>query len=186
MAKKFSLMLAAIAVIAFAIPAFASASEATLPEGTRAPVGTAITGTGNDIILQSNLLGTITCEKLNLNGKITKNDGTTIEGSGENSSPTQAGCKNGTKEVKVTSVNLESLKSSVSGSGTVSFSSVVDVGTLTCTFTGTNVAGSYTPGTDTLSFSSATGVVGSPAACGTAKLSGSFTLESGTTPLILM
>lgn len=186
MAKKFSLMMAAAAVIALTIPAFASAVEVTLPAGTRAPVGTSITGTGNDIILQSNLLGSITCENLNLNGEITKNDGTTVEGSGANTSPTQAGCKNGTKEVKITTFNITNVKSTVAGSGTATFTSIWDTGTLSCTLTGTKVPYTYAVGSNVITFSSASGITGSPAACGTGKLSGSFALEQTGTEIKLI
>lgn len=181
MAKKFSLILAAVAVLAIAVPALASASKATLPAGTLAPIGTQITGTGTSIIFQSNLLGPISCEKLNLNGSITVNNGTTVEGSGSNTNPTQAGCKNGTREVKITSVELTSVKSTVAGSGTASFIIHWDTGTLTCTFTGTSVPYTYALGGNVLSFSSASGITGSPASCGTMKLSGSFALEQAGT-----
>jgi hypothetical protein len=181
MAKKLSLMLAAVAALAFAIPSIASASEATLPAGTRAPVGTVIVGTGSDIILQSSLLGKITCSTLNLNGEITVNNGTTVEGKGENVSPTQTGCVNGSKAVTVTEVEITRLFSNTSGTGSVSFTSKVDIGSeLKCTFTGTNVDFTYTSGTDTITFTNAAGVTGTPGACGTAKLTASFTLESPT------
>jgi hypothetical protein len=189
MAKKLSLMLAAVAVLAFAVPSIASASEATLPAGTRAPVGTKIVGTGTDVILQSSLLGKITCSTLNLNGEITKNDGTTVEGSGANVSPTQSGCVNGEKAVNVTEVEVTKLFSTTTENekhekvltSTASFVAHVDVGPeLKCVFTGTNVPFTFTSGTDTITFTSAAGVVGVPAACGTAKLTASFTLESTT------
>jgi hypothetical protein len=186
MGKKFSLMLAAVAILAFAIPSMANATVATI-EGSPAPKNTSITGTGSDIILQSNLLGTITCSTLNLKGEITLNDGTTVEGKGKNVEPTQAGCKNGEKAVTVTSVELENLKSTTTGSATVSFVAKVDIASLECTFTGTNVPGTFTSGSNVLSFSeaTATGIKGAPAACGTSKLKGNFALESGSTALIL-
>jgi hypothetical protein len=187
MAKKFSLLLAAVAVLAFAIPSMASASKATDPVNTLVPVGSEVTGTGTDIILQSNLLGTITCATLNLNGKITKNDGTTVEASGANVSPTQAGCKNGTKTVTVTSVELTKLFSEVSNTGYVNFVAKVDVAELACTFTGLEVPFTYTTGTNVLKFASGAGVTSSPASCGTAKLTGEFALETkGTTTQIVL
>jgi hypothetical protein len=185
MAKKLSFMLAAVAVLAFAIPSMASATVATLPAGTVAPVGTKFTTTGTDFILKSNLLGTITCATLNLNGEITKNNGTEVEASGENSSPTQAGCKNGEKPVKITKFATLNISESVLGFVIWSFTIKIHIGELECTFTGKNINGTYTSGTNVLKFSEASGVTGSPAACGTAKLSGQFALESGSTPLIL-
>jgi hypothetical protein len=180
MAKKFSLMLAAVAVLAFAIPSIASATEATLPAGTRAPLGTQIVETGNDVILQSTLLGKITCSTLNLNGEITKNDGTTVEGSGENFAPTQSGCVFGEKAVIITHISTK-LFSNEKGKGIFSFTTLVNIGSeIKCTFTGTNVPFTFTSGTDTISFSSAGGISGIPPACGTLKLTASFTLESTT------
>jgi hypothetical protein len=188
MAKKLSLMFLAFAVVAVAIPAIAGATTATLPKGTVAPVGTTITGTGSDVILQSNLLGTITCSTLNLNADITKNSGGTVEASGDNVNPTQSGCVNGSKAVTVTEVEITRVFSNTSGSGSASFVARLDIGSeLKCTFTGTNVAFTFTSGTNVIKFSSAAGVSGSPAACGTLKLTGEFALEQGgtSTPLIL-
>lgn len=184
MAKKLSLVLAAVAVLAFAIPAVASASKATL-NGALAPVGTQITGTGSDVTLNSELLGAITCETLNLNGEITKNDGTNVEGSGTNVSPTQAGCKNGKKAVTVTKVVVTKLASSVSGHGVLSFTSKVDVGTLECEFSATEIEGTYVSGTNVLKAEGAGPVIATPSSCGNATLTGSFALESESTPLIL-
>lgn len=188
MAKKFSLLLAAVAVLAFAIPSMASATKATLPAGTLAPVGTSIVGTGTDVTLKSSLLGTITCSTLNLNGSITKNNGTVVEGSGATSAPTQSGCKNGTKSVNVTSVVLTKLFSEKESKGTASFEATVDVGSeLVCKFTGTNVAGTFTSGTNVLKFSGATGVTASPASCGTSTLTAEFALEkSGTSESLIL
>jgi hypothetical protein len=192
MAKKLSLLIAAIAVLAFAVPSLASAAEATIPAGTRAPVGTEITGTGTSVTLNSATLGNITCATLTLNGKITKNDGTTVEGSGETSSPTQTGCNNGAERpVTVTKVVLTKLAASGTGTGTkaatVSFTATVDLPAgVVCNFTGTNVAGSYTSGTNVLKFASATGIT-STGGCSTAKLSAEFALEkTGTTTALIV
>jgi hypothetical protein len=192
MAKKLSLLLAAVAVLAFAIPSMASAAEATLPAGTLAPVGTEITATGKNVTLNLSTLGNITCATLNLNGKITKNDGTTVEGSGETSAPTQSGCNNGAERpITVTRTVITRLRASGTGSGTksavVAFSTVWDFPAgVVCNFTGTNVAGTYVSGTNVLKFANATGI-SSTGGCGTAKLTGEFALEkAGTsTPLIL-
>src|ERR1700733_11750530 len=133
MAKKLSLLFAAVAVLAFAIPSMASAAEATVPAGTRAPVGTLITGTGKNVILTSSTLGEIKCATLELKGEITKNDGTTVEGSGNNTKPTQTGCENGPgRPVTVASVNLTKLFANGTATGkttvkpaTVSFTAEV-------------------------------------------------------------
>jgi hypothetical protein len=197
MAKKLSLLIAAIAVLAFAVPSMASAAEATCPAGTKCPVGTEITGAGTNINLTSSTLGEINCESLTLKGAITKNDGTTVEGSGNNVSPTQAGCFNKEKSrpVTVTEVNLTSLvaseaaKAGSSRNGTVSFTATVDLPAgIVCKFTGTKVPGTYVSGANpaVLSFNKGAGIT-STGGCGTATLDGSFKLSktSGGSALVI-
>ena len=191
MLKKFSLLMVAVAVLAVAVPAMASATElntkSTGGEATRVPLNTVVTGTGSEVTLTSSTLGTIKCKKLNLKGKVTTNNGTTVEASSAAETPVQETCLNGTKAVNVTSVTLTKLFSNTTGTGTVSFTATVDVGPeLECTFTGTNVAGTWTSPSSTLTFTSATGVTSTPPACGTAKLDGVFSLEVGSSAVFLV
>lgn len=187
MIKKFTLLPAAVAVLAFAVPSLASASKVTLPAGTLAPVGTAIKTTGSDIIQKSNTLGALTCSLLNLNGQITKNDGSTVEAAGTTTTPEQSGCVNGTKSIIFTSIEITKLISTVSGSGTMSYVAKEDIGTLACTFTGTSVPFTYTVGGSAIKFTEATGITSSPAACGTIKLTGEFKLEkTGTSTAMIL
>jgi hypothetical protein len=183
--RKFPIALTLIVVLACITSSAASASSATSPAGTLTPVGTRFTTTGSDLIMQSSLLGTITCSILNLNGEITKNSGGVVEGSGANSSPTQSGCKNGEKAVTITSFEISKFFTSTAGSGTWTFKMVTDISSLSCTYTGTSVPFTYTTGTNVMNFSSASGVTGSPASCGTTKISGTFALEAGSTKSIL-
>jgi hypothetical protein len=177
--------LAATVVLAATASSAAYASSATT-SGVPTPVGTQFTTTGGDLAMKSNLLGTITCSTLTLKGEITKNSAGTVEAAGANTSPTQTGCKNGEKAVSITRFDITKLLTTTSGSGTWSFKMVTDVGSLTCTYTGSNVPFSYTPGASSIQFSEASGVTGSPASCGSTKISTSFSLESGTsTPLVL-
>jgi hypothetical protein len=197
MAKKLSLLLAAVAVLAFAIPSMASAAGVTSKAGTFAPVGTEITGTGTEINLKSSTLGNIICGKLTLHGKLTLNNGTNFAGEGVAETPKTENCKNGTKTVVVTSVSLTNLHNTAVteaevkegvGTGVASFTATVDVGTeLECTFTGKEIKGKYKVGGSALEFTEAlsTGITSSPAACGTAKLIGNFPLEIGSTAVIL-
>jgi hypothetical protein len=194
MVKKFSMLLAAVAVLAIAVPAMANATElntkSTGGAGTRVPVNTVVTGTGANISLTSSTLGTINCKKLNLKGKVTVNNGTTVEASNAGEAPEQETCLNGTKPVNVTNVTLTKLFSNETGKGTASFTAVVDIknpeSELKCTFTGTNVPGTWTSPSSTITFSSAAGVTSTPAACGTAKLDGAFTLEVGSSAVFLI
>ena len=184
MAKKFSLLLAAVAVLAFAVPSMASAAKtATLTEGgVKVAVGATVVGTGTDVTLTSNLLGPITCEKITLIGKVTKNNTGEVEGAGVPEKPGQTGCKNNANPVVVTSVTLKNLFAEEANNAKASFSATIDIGTgaaeIECTFTGTNVPAEYTAGTDTVNFLTATVIIGSPAKCGNAKLTASFTLET--------
>jgi hypothetical protein len=184
--KKLSVLLGAIALLAFAIPstAFAGNPELTWETSTGSglkpvPIGTKIFGTGTDVNITSNPLGNITCGKLNLTGSLTVNSGNVVEGSGvEEPEPFQEECANGTNKVKVTSVHVTKLRTSESEKGTASFTSVVDVGELKCTFTGTNVPFTYVTNSDKLVFTKASGVVASPKGCGTVTLDGTFTFEA--------
>ncbi len=187
MVKKLSLLVAAVAVLAFAVPAMASASALTNPGGggELTAVGTAITGTGSNVVLKSSTLGEIKCETLTLSGKVVKNSGGEVEGSASNENPPTKNCKNGEKTVVVTKVELTKLFTSTSGSGTANFVAKIDVGSTACTFTGTSVPFTYTPKTTTgvITFTSAGGVSGG--ACGTAPLTGSFILKSSLGALTL-
>jgi hypothetical protein len=185
MVRKFTLLLAAVAVLAFAAPALANASSITSSAGKLTPVGTAITATGSDFTQTSNLLGSITCEKLNVKFTLTKNSGSAFEGSGTSEKPAQSGCRNGEKTLIYTSFDITNIASTTSGSGTLSFTAVEDIGTITCTVTGTAIPFTYTPGTSAIKFASAGPVTSKPAACGTEKIDASFALEIGSTPVIL-
>jgi hypothetical protein len=185
MVKKLGLLLVVAAALSLAVSATASASKVTQPAGVLVPVGTIITATGNDVTFTSSTLGATTCKKLTLKLTLTKNDGTTVEGSGNNANPAQEGCVNGTKSVITTSFNVSNLTSTSPGSGTMSFVVTEDIGTLECTYTGTKVPFTYVVGSDVITFNNAAGIVGTPAACGTAKLDATFTLEIGAAPVIL-
>lgn len=191
MVKKFSLFMAAVAVLAFAIPALASASPtATGVDGKSLPVGTEITATAittgvhGTPKLTSTILGTIECATLDITGTLTVNSGGTVTGN-SGGAFTSTTCTNKGNPVSVTSIVVNDLVTTVSGKATVHFTSVIDVAGLTCTFTGTNIPGTYTLGTDILTFNKAATVDGSPAGCGNATFDGEFTLEyytPGTSP----
>jgi hypothetical protein len=187
MTKRLSLVLAAVAMLTYAIPSMAGAAKATLPEGALAPVGTSITLTGTDLTFKSNILGAIRCATLNLNAQITENTGTVVEGSGSNVNPTQTGCVNGKKAFNITEVVITKLKAeevkAAGESARATFSATIktDIGELDCTFTGTKVEGIYVSGKNILKFSEASSLVGSPGQCGTSLLTGEFALEQAGT-----
>jgi hypothetical protein len=177
MLKNIRLLLALTTAMALALPAVASATVATYPAGTYAPVGTAVTATGKDITLNSSLLGAITCELLNWNGEVFFNSGGTVQINGMTSYPIQSGCRNGLKSVTVTNIWITGLSANSPFSGTLNFEETVDIASLTCHFSGAFVPFTYTSGTNVIKFSSASTVTAFPSACGTSKLSGEFSLE---------
>jgi hypothetical protein len=181
MIKKISLLLAAVAAVAFAVPAVAGAHSVTSPPFKLAPVGSVMTATGNDITINSNILGAITCEKLTTEVALTKNNGVLWEAAGAAAVPPQMGCKNGGKAVVVTKLQVTRLLAEAAGT-TMNFTATVDIGVapneVECTFTGVNVPFEYVAAEpDVIKFANAAGVAGVPVACGNAKLSGTFTLE---------
>jgi hypothetical protein len=189
MVKKLSLLLAAVAVLAFAVPAMASAHAVTSKAGTLAPKGTIITGTGSDVTLTSSVLGTITCTSLTLTGEITENNGTNVTGKGTSNNPPATGCTNNGNPVTVTSVAISRL--AAEGTETnASFVATIDIKkpseTLECTFTGTKVPFTYTVGGNSLVFKNAEGggILGTKG-CGSATLTASFAIEIGSTAVIL-
>ena len=186
MAKKFNLLMAAVAVLAFAVPAMASAAPSvTSKAGTLAPVGTIITGTSTNTELSTNL-GTLKCEKLIVKGKITENSGSSVKVTKEGEGTT-SGCKVGTEALTWTDLTLLNITSTVDKSGTVGLHFVMDLpGDVTCTYEGAAVPFTYTSGSDTITISG--NLKPTPAACGAeakTKFTGSYTLTIGSTPVIL-
>jgi hypothetical protein len=190
MFKKLSLLLAAVAVLAFAVPAMASAHKVTSSKNVLAATGSIITGTGSNVILNSSVLGAIKCSSLTLNGELTKNDGTTVEGSGTTNNPSAVDCTNGTRTVKVTSVAISKLTAASAGTW-ASFVATIDIEkpteTLECTFTGKEVPFTYTSGAgNTINFANVSGAgITGTTGCGTAKLEATFAFEIGSTAVIL-
>jgi hypothetical protein len=196
MFKRFSVLLAATAVLAAAVPAMASASSLTAPAGSLVGVPNTITATGSDVIITSNLLGAITCEVLNVKASLSKNNGSTWIAAGVSELPGQNNCKNGANpdKVEITAMQVTELTSTTAGTGTMSFTTSLDIdkpsGSISCTYTGTKVPFTYTSGEmgankGVITFTNAAGITGAPTSCGTAKLDGKFTLEVGATVLIL-
>jgi hypothetical protein len=186
MIKKLGLLLAAVALMAFAVPTMAGAHAVTSKANTLAPTGTILTLTGEDVTSPSSVIGTTTCKKLTLLLTLKINDGTNVTGSGATNTPTSEGCVNGTHKVTVTEINITQLKAE--GTETwVNFVWTEDIAaspTLECTFTGTKVPFKYAAGTDTIVFDKAPGISGS-SGCGTATLTATFAVEIEKTPVIL-
>lgn len=178
MARKLSLLMAAVAVLALAIPALARAASTTTDAfGHSLPVGSIERWTNiGPKKITSTILGTIECETLTANTELKTNSGGTVT-STSGGEFTAANCINKGNPVTVTSFNVTDTLSTVSGKISESFSSVIDVAGLTCTFTGTSIPGTYSVGGSEITFSKAGTVDGSPAGCGNATLDATTTLE---------
>ena len=108
MAKKFSLLLAAIAVIAFAVPTFANAASVTQPGGEETSTGTVLTGVSHNTVTET-ALGELSCEVVSIKALLTHNSGglVTAEQSGAGST---SGCLlEGEFPVTITNPTLKSL-----------------------------------------------------------------------------
>jgi hypothetical protein len=190
MAKKLSLLLTAVAVLAFAAPSFAAAETGlTMPEGTLVPTGTIITGTSMGVVkTTSEKLGTIECQNVMVEAKVTANSGTTVKAE-EGGTSTATTCTRAGASVSVENIHLTELHTEGGGTGTASASFDVKLSEkLTCHFVGTNDVGTYSGNTINVEKGKLTVT---PASCGeSASLDGDFTLSTQgkptTEPVILM
>jgi hypothetical protein len=194
MKKKLSLLLAAVAVLAFAAPSFASAAETglTMPEGTLVSPGTIITFTNiGPWKKTSEKLGTITCENVMLAAKLSVNSKTEVKATEAGASEqTATTCLRGGAELKVFGIQLKEVKTNGGGTGTISLAYKVELnpGGTVCSFEGTNMVFTYIPGSDTIKIEKGSMSV-TPAACGkSSALDVEFTMTTkGTTePVFLM
>jgi hypothetical protein len=184
--KKLGVLTAAMAVLALSVPAMAGAASVTSSAGKLAPAGSVLTATGIDITFQSDKIAVATCAKLNFATKLTKNDGTTVEASSSSEKPPVAECiQKPSNPITITSVEITKLFAASTGSS-LSFKLTVDFFSGgECTLTGTQVPFTYIPGDDRITFSFAHGITGNPTNCGNFYMEGNFTLEIGSTPVIL-
>jgi hypothetical protein len=191
-AKKLSLLLAAVAVLAFAVPAFASASTGLTESGSLVAVGTEVLGTNNGVITTtSSKTGNINCEEVKVYGKILANSAAEVRanntGTANTSFATKCSNTNGAT-VEVSEIKLNELKTTGGGVGTASISFKIKLGSLTCSYTTTTGSGTYVPGASPAEITiSEQALSVTPIACGTtAKLDGKFKLSTvGGTALVL-
>lgn len=172
MAKKFSLLIAAVAVLAMAIPALASATTVTVG-GSTAPTGAVLSGTSTNTVTTTEALGSLTCGTVGIAAKLTENSGGKVAatGSGEGSTST---CKNGKKEITITDATLLELHSTSPTSGTVKLAFKADLpGGILCEFSGT-VAATFTAGMSSLHISGSL----AGGACGSSSITGDYALTS--------
>jgi hypothetical protein len=195
MAKKFSMLLAAVAVIAFAVPSFANAETGlTETAGTFIPVGTKVEATNiGAVTTTSTKTGNIKCEEVTVTGEVAVDSAAEVK-----ISPTSDGVEHNFAkkcsvpsgaEVKVTSIKITEIstkgevKSGSVKKGKFVVSFVIDVGTATCTYTTSAGEGTYVAGSDVMSVAEAPLTVSPAAACGSsAKLDGEFTVRTDVSP----
>jgi hypothetical protein len=203
MLKKFTLLLAAMAVLAFAVPAFASATTGLTESGKLVEVGKKVEATNiGAVLLTSAKLGTITCDEVTLTGTVATNTAATVRVTGDAGKSFAKLCmkNDGTavtvKNIVLTEIHTEGKikeedkeapgKFIKEGKFVVNFE--LEVGGLTCKFTTAGSAGHYTEGTDVITTEEGK-LSASPIACGTtATLDGKFTIKTDVSeviPLIL-
>jgi len=187
MAKKFGLLVTAIAVIAFAVPALASASTGVTQGGSLLSPGTVLKGSSTNTTTTTTL-GTLKCATVGVSAELKKNsaaEGVEAVGNGETSTST---CTLGSTPITIKNITLSKLSSTAGESGTgkatLSFEAVLSA-SLTCKYVGTEDTLTYTSEGSSIKFSNIP-LTATPAACGTAKLSGDFALTAGGSAVAVM
>jgi hypothetical protein len=182
MKKRLSLLLAVVAVLAFAVPAFASAATGLTEGGKRIEVGKIITGTNiGEVTTTSEKLGNIVCKNVMVETKVGTNSTSKVvlETGGTQSA---SACFRETAEVKVFDIELSKLETTGGGNGSVSAAFKVELapGGPTCSFVGTNDTFAYPENGDKVKIENAALSV-TPLACGkSAELDGEFTITTPT------
>jgi hypothetical protein len=180
MAKKFSLLMAAIAIVAFAVPTFASANaKVTDPANVLLAPGKLIEATNVGNVTTQTSLGVLTCPTVTVTGELTANTGTTYKGIGIGQG-TSSACTVGGKPLTITDITLIELHSGTTLAGTINVKFVGDLpGGVVCTFSSPNMPYAVT-GTDTIKITNGD-LAASPPACEPGLLTGTFTLETDNT-----
>jgi len=193
MPRKFSLLLAAAAVLVLAVPAFANAATGLTKNGALAPVGNPF-GTfieyasTTPTVVTSTKTGNVTCPvgAIFMEAELTTNTSAEVKEVGGGFLSASATCKNVKGEVAaVKNVILSSFKTTGGGTGTASLSFEIEPfpGGLTCKYSTSAGAATYNPtetseGGGVITISEQTLSV-TPLACGTtAKLDGSYTMTT--------
>jgi hypothetical protein len=180
--------LALIAIAALVVPSVASASRVESKKGFLAPKGTVLTMSGSEIGFINSLLGTAVCKQMNSKIEVTVNDGTNVmaEGSGGEGKECRGGGEASFFD-HVRDVTWSKISTSKSGSGTASLSFTSESNNqkpIVCHWSASSLPFTYSLGGNAILFQKAGGLV-STGGCGTASLSGSFSLAIGSTPVIL-
>ena len=187
MAKKLSLLMAAVALVAFAIPTFASADVGlTEPKGTLIAVNSLVEGTSTNAVTKTSL-GNLTCKLVTVTGKITTVTKTTLDVSDAGTASTSECFIGGTKPISITNITITTLHAAVTNKGTIDAHFEADLpNNVKCAFTATGMPFTWTSETDVINIKEGD-LVGTPAACEPGTFNAEFTVETdGTnTPVLL-
>jgi len=185
MAKKFSLLIAAAAILAFAVPALANAApQVTSSKEVTAKVGSTITGVSTDTETTGTPLGTLKCGEVMVAGVLKKNTGTEVEATDDETAGANT-TSNCTVEGQALTIEKPTLTKLIATSSTktVALSFTAKAKTVVCEYQGT-VPFTYTPGTGSIHIA---GKLKDPAraTCKEPEIHGDFALSISGTPVIL-
>ena len=179
MAKRVKLMIVSVVVVAFAVPALASAAPAiTDPPGTVLEKGKLLEMTSIGAVTVSTSLGKFSCPTWTWTMHVNANGGSTFQllGTGQG---TSANCTIGGKAATGTDFTLTLIHSATVGSGTMNLTFHFDAPSgITCHFASASVPFTYTAGGDVMKITNGD-LVGTPAAaCEPGLLNAEFTIET--------
>lgn len=177
--KKISTLLAAVAVIAFAVPTAASANTPTLWDhnGRVAVNAKVVTTTTNASWLTA--VGLQKCTHLAITLRVGANSGGVIKWIGVGPGIT-TGCTVGGEPITVSDITVNEIHTSVSGSGTVNFTFKSTLpGGINCHFESSGVPFTYTAGVTNVNMQITNGnMVGTPALCEPGLISATLKTET--------
>jgi hypothetical protein len=182
--KKAALLVgAAVAIMAMALPAAASAARLENSSGNLLAKGSLFTVKNQGTVVYETTYGKISCAQIGLNEELVKNDGqvvSAIERSPGYSNACFVGGKAFNQELKFTGLKFEG-----TGAGTVGLSFDIQYPWGKCHLQNEATPVKYVPGSSAFSVTKAA-MNATPAACAPFVVTGEFKLaDSGGNPLIL-
>jgi hypothetical protein len=188
MAKKLSLLMSAVAVLASAVPAAASAATGLTEGGKLIATNQIVTFTNiGEMTLTSEKLGNEPCKSVMLEAELVVNTASEVRAT-KGGTDSATSCSRAGAEVKIFGIELNEVKTNGGGTGTISLAFKIELnpGGTVCSYVGTNMTFTYTPGSDAIRIASGPLSV-TPAACGkSSSLDGEFTLTTRNTTMPLL
>lgn len=180
MTRKLGMLLAAVAVVALSVPAFAAANPTLTHEDNTgafvtAPLGSGILGTSTNTVTKTSI-GNLTCATVEVTAELTHNTTGTVAAEGSGPANTATCFFKGTTPITIDDATLLSLHSSESGKGTASLTFEATLPGLTCHYSGAAVPFTYPATGDTIVLKGT--LKASPLGCGTASIEGTYTLQT--------